>query len=204
MKKNMMFLCSVLLVPLVFTGCGYSYAKEMTIMPVEICLTEQDLSQITAGVSSVAQRHGYTSDEKAVASYNKHNDKEEMLCIYTYGRKSKREQVGLMAAHIPSNSTVQIRAIVYNIAPDEKVEADMLNDITEELSKASSLSCGNWHTAENPDPLVQAHIRQGQWLGIFYIPAHIIGGATSLIWTGTWNDANFMEAGPLSIPPRPW
>jgi RHS repeat-associated protein len=51
----------------------------------------------------------------------------------------------------------------------------------------------------------EQHTYQAQWLGILYIPAHILtGGLPSLILTGTWHDANWLELGPMNNPPVPW
>jgi RHS repeat-associated protein len=48
------------------------------------------------------------------------------------------------------------------------------------------------------------HTYQGEQLGPFYLPANLFGGITSLLTTGSWHGNNFMERGPLSVPPVPW
>ncbi len=48
------------------------------------------------------------------------------------------------------------------------------------------------------------HTFQGQVLGPFYLQANLAGGLYSLITAGNWHDNNFMEAGPMSNPPRPF
>jgi RHS repeat-associated protein len=50
----------------------------------------------------------------------------------------------------------------------------------------------------------QAHTFQGEVLGPGYLPANIIGGLISVGRSGNWHSGNFMEAGPMSNPPRPW
>jgi len=199
-------LFAVLFSILAFSGCGYSYERRMTIAPAsQLRLPEEDIAQITADVSSVAQARGYTSDEKAVADYNKACDKDIMLCIYKHERANRfsgREQVSIMVSHNHSESMAQIRVIVCNISQAERVEADILDGIDEKLSTCPSLSCGSWHTPQAPGPLEQAYIRQGECIGPLYLPAHFIGGCISLIGTGTWHEANFMAAGPYSNPPR--
>jgi hypothetical protein len=50
----------------------------------------------------------------------------------------------------------------------------------------------------------QAHTYQGEILGPGYLPANIIGGLISVGRFGNWHSGNFMEAGPLSDPSRPW
>lgn len=58
------------------------------------------------------------------------------------------------------------------------------------------------------------HTYQGELLGPLYLPANILGGAASLVGTpftglgpggSPWHGPlNFMERGPLSVPPRQW
>lgn len=49
------------------------------------------------------------------------------------------------------------------------------------------------------------HTEQGEILGPFYFPLHIISGLTGLIFNWDWHGPlNFLEIGPQSIPPRPW
>jgi hypothetical protein len=48
------------------------------------------------------------------------------------------------------------------------------------------------------------HNYQGEQLGPLYLPANLVGGLTSLLTTGSWHGNNFMERGPLSVPPVPW
>jgi DNA replication protein DnaC len=58
------------------------------------------------------------------------------------------------------------------------------------------------------------HTLQGQVLGPLYLPANIIGGVTATLGTpftgpgpggSPWHGPlNFMERGPMAMPPRPW
>jgi len=48
------------------------------------------------------------------------------------------------------------------------------------------------------------HTYQGEQLGPLYLPANFFGGISSLLTTGSWHGNNFMERGPLSVPPTPW
>lgn len=58
------------------------------------------------------------------------------------------------------------------------------------------------------------HTFQGQVLGPLYLPANIIGGVAGTLGTpftgpgpggSPWHGPlNFMERGPLAVPPRPW
>ena len=47
-----------------------------------------------------------------------------------------------------------------------------------------------------------AHTYQGEALGPFYLPAYGVAAAIGAL-NGDWHN-NFMEAGPMSNPPRPW
>jgi RHS repeat-associated protein len=47
-----------------------------------------------------------------------------------------------------------------------------------------------------------AHTYQGEELGPLYLPAYALAAAMGAL-NGDWHD-NFMEAGPMSSPPRPW
>ena len=50
----------------------------------------------------------------------------------------------------------------------------------------------------------RAHTLQGEILGPLYLPLHLLGQAYSYAMTGTYHEANPLEIGPNSNPPRPW
>jgi hypothetical protein len=51
----------------------------------------------------------------------------------------------------------------------------------------------------------RAHVRQGERLGIFYLPAHLLSGLAGMILDRDWyGPANWNERGPQRHPPLPW
>ena len=49
------------------------------------------------------------------------------------------------------------------------------------------------------------HTFQGELLGPFYLPAHLMAGAAALLIDKNWHgDHNPLESGPSSNPPHPW
>jgi hypothetical protein len=49
------------------------------------------------------------------------------------------------------------------------------------------------------------HTIQGERLGVFYLPLHLLSGLAGVILNGDWyGPANWNERGPQRHPPRPW
>lgn len=78
----------------------------------------------------------------------------------------------------------------------------------------SAITFGN-ATIYNDDPYTQhdendrrheeAHTRQAQQLGPFYLPSNVIGGLLGLARDRDWHGrSNWNKRGPQETPPRPW
>ena len=74
----------------------------------------------------------------------------------------------------------------------------------------AGLTIGNTilYASGNPSRYLQLHEKQhtlqGETLGPAYLPAHIFAQIYSRIMTGTYDEANWLEIGPNSNPPRAW
>jgi len=104
----------------------------MMIAPAKVhFLTEQDITQITTAISSVAQRYGFIDYEEIVPFQD--NDQETRLCIYV----RNDEKLGIIATLLHSNSTVQVTIDSFNV-PMRTVN-NAFRDISEALSKYPSV-----------------------------------------------------------------
>jgi hypothetical protein len=51
----------------------------------------------------------------------------------------------------------------------------------------------------------EAHTRQSEALGPFYLPSNLLGALAALVRDGHWHGpSNWNETGPQMTPPRPW
>jgi len=123
----------VFLTMLGFMGCDSFHSKHMTIFPSssEMPLTDLDIGQICAEVSSIAQRHGYMENTHAVSYFNsRYNEKKR---LYSYSRATRRGgPLHIHVTFIPSNSVLQVGVVAENNPLDEVT--DVFHDIAEELS----------------------------------------------------------------------
>jgi len=73
------------------------------------------------------------------------------------------------------------------------------------ITLGNTISYNQPYTPQNSGIHEYQHTIQGQWFGLFYLPANIIGGSSATLINGYWHGPlNFMETGPQAEPSRPF